>query len=108
MSKNLLAIKLIDKSLILCEVISNDETTITVKAPYNVTQMINPATGQPEMALIPLDLIFADVEESKNSITFKKEHIMWEKDLSDFPNYKNSYLEETTGIATVQSEILKG
>jgi hypothetical protein len=33
---------------------------------------------------------------------------MWEKDLTDFPNYDKNYLQQTTGIETVTNGIIKG
>ena len=94
--------KLIDKSIVLGTEIDSTETTVTVKAPLNVTQMMNPQTYQPEITMIPLDLIFAEASNGKDVVTFKKEHIMYEKNMSDFPAYEQNYIAQTTGIEMVQ------
>ena len=93
--------KLIDKSIVLGTEIDSTETTVTVKAPLNVTQMMNPQTYQPEITMIPLDLIFAEASNGKDVVTFKKEHIMYIKDLTDFPAYEQNYTAQTTGIEMV-------
>lgn len=94
--------KLIDKSLVLATKLEDTDTTVTVKAPYSVIQMMNPQTGQPEITMLPMDLIFGDVSEGMDTVTLKKEHIMYEKDMSDFPAYEQNYTAQTTGIETVQ------
>jgi len=94
--------KLIDRSLILATEVETTDSTVTIKAPLSVTQMVNPQTGQPEVTMIPMDLIFAEAAEGKNVVTMKKEHIMYEKDMSDFPAYEQNYTAQTTGIETVQ------
>lgn len=100
--------KLIEKSIVLGVEVSADNNTVTVQEPLNLTQVHNPQTGEPEIAFLPMDLIFADAADSKNVVTFKQEQIMWTKDLADFPNYDQNYVHQTTGIETVQSGILKG
>lgn len=94
--------KLIDKSVVLGTEIDSTETTVTVKAPLNVTQMMNPQTMEPEITMIPMDLIFADVVKGKDIVVFKKEHIMYEKDMTEFPNYEQNYVAQTTGIEMIQ------
>ena len=93
--------KLIDKSLVLATEIEETETTITVKSPMSVTQMFNPRTGEPEITMLPMDLIFAEASNGKDVVTFKKEHIMYIKDLTDFPAYEQNYTAQTTGIEMV-------
>ena len=100
--------KLIDKSIVLGVEVESDEVTVTVQSPLNLTQIHNPQTGEPEIAFLPMDLIFADSLDSKNVVTFKQSQVMWTKDLADFPNYDQNYVQQTTGIETVQSGILKG
>jgi len=100
--------KLIDKSIVLGVEIESDNNTVTVKEPLNLTQIHNPQTGEPEIAFLPMDLIFADATATKNTVTFKQSQVMWTKDLADFPNYDQNYVQQTTGIETVQSGILKG
>lgn len=101
--------KLIDKSIVLGVEVESNDSTVTVKEPLNLTQIHNPQTGEPEIAFLPMDLIFADSAETKNVVTFKQEQVMWTKDLSDFPNYDQNYIQQTTGIETVAtSGILKG
>lgn len=94
--------KLIDRSLILATELETTETTVTVKAPLSVTQMLNPQTGQPEITMIPLDLIFAEVANDKNVVTLRKVDIMYEKPMADFPAYEQNYIAQTTGIETVK------
>lgn len=94
--------KLIDKSLVLATEIESTDTTVTIKAPLSVTQMLNPQTMQPEITMLPMDLIFAEASDSKNFVTIKKEHIMYEKDMADFPAYEQNYVAQTTGIETVK------
>lgn len=108
MAKTRKVYKLIDKSIVLGTEIESDDTTVTVQEPVNLTQIHNPTTGEPEIAFLPMDLIFADAADSKNVVTFKQSQIMWTKDLADFPNYDQNYVHQTTGIETVQSGILKG
>ena len=101
--------KLIDKSIVLGVEVESTDTTVTVKEPLNLTQIHNPQTGEPEIAFLPMDLIFADAMETKNTVTLKQEQIMWTKDLSDFPNYDQNYVHQTTGIESVAtSGIIKG
>ena len=94
--------KLVDRSLVLATEIESTETTVTVKAPLSITQMMNPQNGQPEVTMIPMDLIFAEASEGKNVVTFKKSDIMYEKDMADFPAYEQNYTAQTTGIETVK------
>jgi len=96
--------KLIDRSLVLATELERTENTVTVKSPLNVTQTINPQTGQPEVTLIPMDLIFAEASPGKNVVTFKKEHIMYELDMADFPAYEQNYVASTSGIETVKKD----
>jgi len=100
--------KLIDKSVVLGVETSSDNITVSINKPVNLTQMMNPQTGEPEIVFLPLDIIFADVKDEKNSVTLKKEHIIWEKDMSDFPAYESNYVQTTTGIEPVTSGIIKG
>ena len=93
--------KLIDKSLILGTCVEETDTTVTVKQPFGVTQSFNPQTGQPEVVMIPMDLIFSEASDDKNVVTLKKEHIMYEKDMADFPPYEQNYRAQTTGVETV-------
>ncbi len=93
--------KLIDKSLVLGTEIEETSSTVTVKAPYNVTQMFNPQSGQPEIVILPLDLIFSEASAEKDVVTFKKEHIMYEKPMADFPAYEQNYVAQAMGIETV-------
>ncbi len=94
--------KLIDRSLILAVELEHTQNTVTVKEPLSITQMVNPHTGQPEIVMIPMDLIFSEASEGKNIVTFKKEHIMYEKMMSDFPAYEQNYVAQTTGIEPVR------
>ena len=94
--------KLIDKSIVLGTEVESTETTVTVKTPISVTQMMNPQTGMPEVGLLPMDLIFSEVEPTKDVVELKKEHIMYDKPLADFPAYEQNYTAQTTGIETVQ------
>ena len=100
--------KLIDKSIVLGVEVEANTDTVTVQQPLNLTQVHNPETGEPEIAFLPMDLIFADATDSKNVVTFKQSQIMWIKDMSDFPNYDQNYVSQTTGIETVTSGIIKG
>jgi hypothetical protein len=94
--------KLLDKSLVLATEVESTETTVTIKAPLSVTQMFNPQTGQPEVTMLPMDLIFAEAASGKNTVTLKREHIMYEKPMADFPAYEQNYVAQTTGIETIQ------
>lgn len=94
--------KLIDRSLVLATEVENTPTTVTIKAPLSVTQMMNPQTGQPEVTLLPMDLIFAEAAAGKDVVVFKKEHIMYDLDMADFPAYEQNYVAQTSGIETVQ------
>lgn len=94
--------KLIDKSVVLGTEIEATSSTVTIKTPYNVTQMYNPRTGEPELVILPLDLIFSDAAEGKDVVTFKKEHIMYEAPMSHFPSYEQNYVAQAMGIETVQ------
>jgi hypothetical protein len=100
--------KLVDKSIVLGTEVESNDLTVTIQIPLNMTQIHNPQTGEPEIAFLPMDLIFADATESKNVITLKQSQIMWDKDLADFPNYDQNYVHQTTGIETVSSGIIKG
>jgi hypothetical protein len=100
--------KLIDKSIVLGTEVESNDVTVTVQQPLNLTQVHNPNTGEPEIAFLPMDLIFADALDSKNVITFKHSQIMWIKDMADFPNYDQNYVQQTTGIETITSGIIKG
>ena len=101
--------KLIDKSIVLGVEVESTDTTVTVKEPLNLTQIHNPQTGEPEIAFLPMDLIFADATDTKNTVTLKQAQIMWTKDLADFPNYDQNYVHQTTGIESVAtSGIIKG
>lgn len=100
--------KLTDKSLILGVEVDSTEHTVTIQEPFSITQMQNPQTGEPEIGFLPMDLIFSDVTDTKNNVTMKKYHVMWEKDMSDFPNYEQNYVHQSTGIETVSSGIIKG
>ena len=101
--------KLIDKSIVLGVEVSSDTDAVTVKEPLNLTQVHNPQSGEPEIAFLPMDLIFADAIDTKNIVTFKQTQIMWTKDLADFPNYDQNYVHQTTGIeSAATSGILKG
>lgn len=99
--------KLVDKSIVLGTEVENNVATVTIKAPLNVTQMFNPQTGQPEIAIVPLDLVFADVEDNQNSVQIRKDMIMWEKEMKHFKTYEQNYIAETTGIETVSSGIIQ-
>ena len=100
--------KLIDRSVILATEIEETETTVTIKSPLSVTQAMNPHNGQPEIVLIPMDLIFGEVKGDKNTATFKKEHIMYDKPMEDFPAYEQNYGMQVTGVETVKkSGIIK-
>ncbi len=94
--------KLVDRSLVLATEIESTSTTVTVKAPISVTQMMNTHTGQPEVTMIPMDLIFAEAAVGKDTVTFKQAHIMYAKDMADFPAYEQNYTAQTTSIETIQ------
>lgn len=96
-----IVLKLIDKSLVLANEIGRDDHTITVSAPVNVTQLFNQRTGEPEIAMLPLDLIFDDATGGKNTVTFKLSHIIYEKDMEDFPTYLANYQMQTSGVSVV-------
>jgi hypothetical protein len=98
---NKVVLKLIDKSLVLGNEIGRDDHTITISSPVNVTQLFNHRTGEPEIAMLPLDLIFGEAAEGKNTVTFKLAHIMYEKNLEDFPPYLANYQMQTAGIAVI-------
>jgi len=101
--------KLSDKSIILGTELESSDINVTIGSPINLTQVVNPNTGEPEIAFLPMDIIFADVTESKDSITIKHSHIMWEKDIADFPAYEQNYVHQTTGIEAVSTGgIIKG
>ena len=100
--------KLIDRSLILATEVEDNGTTIIIKAPLNVTQMMNPRTGEPEVSMVPMDLIFASAAPDKDTVELKKEHIMYEKPMDDFPAYAQHYTEMTLGIQAPTTEILRG
>lgn len=100
--------KLIDKSVVLGLEVESSPTTVTVQQPLNLTQIHNPTTGEPEIAFMPMDLIFVDAASNKDVVTLKQDHIIWSKDLADFPNYDQNYVQQTTGIETVSSGIIKG
>lgn len=94
--------KLIDRSLILAVEIESTIETVTIKTPMSITQSFNPGSGQPEVVMIPMDLIFSEAAEGKDIVTLRKDHIMYEKPLSDFPAYEQNYNMQTTGIESVQ------
>ena len=98
---NKVVIKLMDKSLVLAQEVSRDGTTVTVSKPMSVTQVFNPRSGEPEIAMLPMDLIFAEAAEGKDTVTFKLDHVMYEKDLEDFPPYLANYMAQTSGIAAI-------
>lgn len=93
--------KLVDKSLVLATEVESTENTTTIKTPYSVTQMLNPQTGQPELVILPMDLIFADAADGKDVVTLKKEHIMYELPMANFPAYEQNYVAQAMGIETV-------
>lgn len=97
--------KLIDKSLVLGTEVENNGSTIVVKTPISITQIMGPS-GNPEIVFIPMDLIFAEVTDIHNSVVLKKEHIIWEKPMNHFPSYEQNFIAQTTGIETVSSGIL--
>lgn len=97
--------KLIDKSLVLGTEVENNGSTIVVKTPLAVTQIMSPQ-GTPEIAFVPMDLIFSDASDLHNSVVFKKEHIIWEKPMNHFPNYEQNFVAQTTGIEMVTSGVL--
>lgn len=94
--------RLIDRSLILATEIDFTKNTVTVSNPLSVTQMMNPKTGQAEMVLIPLDMIFSEAIEGENHVTFKTDHIMYVKSMASFPAYEQNYIAHTTGIEPVK------
>jgi len=94
--------KLLDRSLVLATEIDESQSTFTVKEPISITQTFNPQTGQPDIVMIPMDLIFAEVAPGKNIVEFKKDHVMYDKPMSDFPTYEQNYIAHTTGIETVE------
>lgn len=96
--------RLVDRSLILATQVDETENTVTFKAPLTITQSFNPQTGQPDIVMIPMDLIFGDAAPGKDIVTIKKEHIMYEKPMSDFPAYESNYTSNTTGIETVSQK----
>jgi len=100
--------KLTDKSVILGTELDTTDTLVTIGSPVALTQVVNPSTGEPEIAFLPMDLIFADVQDSKDNVQVKQSHIMWEKPMADFPAYDANYVQTTTGIETVTSGIIKG
>ena len=100
--------KLSDKSVILGTELEVGISTITIGSPVSLTQVVNPNTGEPEIAFLPMDIIFADVVDNKDNFNLNVAHIMWEKDMADFPAYEQNYIQTTTGIETVSSGIVKG
>jgi len=100
--------KLTDKSVILGTELESTPTMITIGSPVALTQVVNPQTGEPEIAFLPMDLIFSDVQENKDSVNIKQSHIMWEKPMADFPAYDSNYVQTTTGIEPVTNGIIKG
>ncbi len=99
-----LVLKLSDKSLILAQEVERTAHTITVSAPIGVTQMFNPQTGEPDVVMLPMDLIFAEAKKGKDTVTLKQDHIMYEKDMEDFPPYLANYMAQTSGIAVVGND----
>jgi len=99
-------LKLIDKSVILGEVEENNNK-LFIKSPLSITQMFNPQTGQMDVAVVPMDIVFSDVKKDKNFVEISKDHIIWEKDMSDFPTYEQNYTAHITGIETPNKSILK-
>ncbi len=101
--------KLSDKSVILGTQLETTDTTRTIGSPVALTQVQNPQTGEAEIAFLPMDIIFADVTDTKDSFVMKESHIMWSKPMSDFPAYDANYVQTTTGIeAPITSGIIKG
>jgi len=100
--------KLSDKSVILGTELEVGKSTITIGSPVSLTQVVNPQSGEPEIAFLPMDLIFADVIDTKDNFELNVSHIMWQKDMADFPSYEQNYIQTTTGIETVSSGIIKG
>lgn len=94
--------KLIDRSLVLATELETTETTVTIRAPLSVTQIYNPQNGQPEVAMMPMDLIFSEASDGNDVVTFKKEHIMYDLPMSNFPAYEQNYIAQTTGIEPVR------
>ena len=94
---------MIDRSLVLATEIESTENTVTVRAPLSVTQTFNPQNGSPEIVMIPMDLIFGEAIPGKDTVTFKKKHIMYEKNMADFPAYEQNYTMQTTGIESVSN-----
>lgn len=93
--------RLIDRTLILAIELERTETTVTFRTPLCVTQTYNPSTGQPEVVMMPMDLIFSEAAPKKDFVTIKCEHIMYEKPMEDFPAYEQNYNMQTTGIEQV-------
>ena len=106
-----LAIRLKDKSVILGKIAVEDElagtsSAITIFDPLNLVQLINPMNGQPEVSLMPMDIIFADAKEDQNFVEIPNDFVVWKKDLDAFPNYKESYIQATTKIETPSKKII--
>ena len=100
--------KLIDKSIVLGYEVASNDTIVTVEQPLNLTQIHNPQTGEPEIAFLPMDLIFADASDTADVVDFKQSQIMWTKKMADFPNYEANYTQQTSSIETVQSGVITG
>jgi len=91
----------INNQIIIGKLLEETDSYIILGKPFNVMQTMNPQTMQPEIALVPLDMVFANIKEEANSVKLKKEQIMYDKDLSDFPVYEENYIAQITGIETI-------
>ena len=93
-------LKLIDRSIVVGTLVEDKEKTIVVDKPMNIMQQLNPMTNEIASMIVPMDFVFTDINESENSVELKKEHIMWMKDLSAFPNFEKEFISKTTGLET--------
>jgi hypothetical protein len=106
-------LRLKDKSVVIGKIVgeeelaNNNSNVITLFDPINIVQLINPMTGQPEVTMIPMDTIFADVKEEQNFVEIPSDFVLWKKDLSAFPNYEKNYLQAITKIETPNNKIIK-
>jgi len=99
MSKKVV-LKLIDRSIVVGTLVEDKNTSVVIDKPMNIMQQLNPMTNEVVSAIVPMDFVFTDIIENDNSVELKKEHIMWIKDLSSFPNFEKEFISKTTGLET--------
>jgi hypothetical protein len=97
-------LKLIDRSIVVGTMVEDKNDVVVIDKPMNIMQQLNPMTNEVVSAIVPMDFVFTDISENDNFVELKKEHIMWVKDLSSFPNFEKEFISKTTGLETSVSQ----